>query len=171
MVLEHQTRIVNLITRVGWETRLALADHAALKRPDEPPGEWSASIRRRIHGPAEVLVRSLFMLDEHLLAAPVAGTSGFAEEYSTRGPRDQQGRSLYELELSRRLYRYRFSPLIYSEQFGGLPPEASSYIYERLTDVLTGRDRGADFATITDAERTAILAILRDTLPALRQRP
>ena len=121
-------------------------------------------------GPAEVLVRSLFMLDEHLLAAPVAGTSGFAEEYSARGPRDRQGRSLYELELSRRLYRYRFSPLIYSEQFAGLPPEASDYIYQRLQDVLTGRDRGTDFATVSDAERAAILAILRDTLPDLQRR-
>ena len=170
MVLEHQARIVNLMTRVAWETRLALADHAALKLPNEPSGEWSASIRRRIHGPAEVLVRSLFMLDEHLLAAPVAGTSGFAEEYSARGPRDRQRRSLYELELSRRLYRYRFSPLIYSEQFAGLPPEASDYIYQRLQDVLTGRDRGTDFATVSDAERAAILAILRDTLPDLQRR-
>jgi hypothetical protein len=165
MVLEHQVRIVNLMTRVGWETRLALADHAAVRMPDEPAGEWSASIRRRIQGPAEVLVRSLFMLDEHPLAAPITGTSGFAEAYSARGPHDQQRRSLYELDLTRRLYRYRFSPLIYSEQFAGLPHEVRDYIRRRVREVLTGKDRGADFAAVTDAERAAILAILRDTLP------
>jgi hypothetical protein len=165
MVLEHQVRITNLITRVGWETRLALADHASLMGPNEPQLEWSASIRRRIERPAEVLVRSLFMLDEHALTAPIAGTSGFEKAYSTRGPRDTQRRSLYELDLKGRLYRYRFSPLIYSEQFAGLPREVREYIYRRIGAVLTGRERSADFAAVSDAERTAIREILRDTLP------
>ena len=163
MVFEHQVRITNLITRVGWEARMALADHEALRRPNEPARAWSESTRRRIEGPAEVLVRSLFMLDEHPLASPVAGTSGFSEEYSARGPRDRRKRSLYELDLRKRLYRYRFSPLIYSEQFAGLPAEVHGYIYQRMRDVLAGRDRSADFATVTSAERSAILGILKDT--------
>ncbi len=170
MVLEHQVRITNLITRAGWEARMALADHEALRMPNEPAAEWSASTRRRIEGPAEVLVRSLFMLDEHPLTAPVAGTSGFAEEYSARGPRDRRRRSLYELDLSGRLYRYRFSPLIYSEQFAGLPAEVHGYIYQRVHDVLTGRDRGADFTPVSNAERSAILEILKDTLPDFQSR-
>jgi hypothetical protein len=158
-------RITNLITRVGWETRLALADHASLVRLGEPAGQFSESIRRRIERPAEVLVRAIMMLDEHTLSAPVKGTSGFAGQYAGRGPRDTQGRSLYELDLTRRLYRYRFSPLIYSEQFAGLPREVRDHIYARLNDVLTGKDRSTDFAPVTDAERAAILEILRDTLP------
>jgi hypothetical protein len=32
---------------------------------------------------------------------------------------------------------------------------------------LTGRDRSEDFATVADAERVAILEILRETLPEL----
>jgi hypothetical protein len=168
MVLEHQVRITNLITRVGWEARMALADQAALRMPNEPAAEWSASTRRRIEGPAEVLVRSLFMLDEHPLTSSVAGTSGFSEEYSARGPRDRRRRSLYELDLNERLYRYRFSPLVYSEQFAGLPAEVHAYIYKRVRDVLTGRERGADFATVSGGERSAILAILKDTLPGFQ---
>ncbi len=167
MVLEHQVRITNLVTRVGWETRLALADHASLQLPDAAPAQWSDSIRRRVERPAEVLVRSLFMLDEHALASPVTGTSGFAEEYSARGPRDTRGRSLYELDLGRRLFRYRFSPLIYSEQLAGLPRDVRDYVYRRILDVLTGGERGADFASVSAAERAAILEILRDTLPDL----
>jgi hypothetical protein len=168
MVLEHQVRITNLITRVGWEARMALADHAALQRPGEPAAEWSASTRRRIEGPAEVLVRSLFMLDEHALAASVAGTSGFAEEYSARGPRDLRGRSLYDLDLRTRLYRHRFSPLIYSDQFAGLPPEVHSFIYERVRHVLSRADRTADFAAVSADERAALLQILDATLPDFR---
>jgi hypothetical protein len=167
MVFEHQVRITNLITRVGWEARMALADHAALRLPNEP---WSESTRRRIEGPAEVLVRSLFMLDEHKLTAAVAGTSGFSEGYSARGPRDRRKRSLYQLDLSKRLYRYRFSPLIYSEHFAGLPPEVHGYIYQRVRDVLTGRDRSADFASVSSDERAAILEILKETLAGFQTR-
>jgi hypothetical protein len=170
MVFEHQVRLTNLITRVGWEARMALADHLALQPPNEPAVAWSESTRRRIEGPAEVLVRSLFMLDEHTLAAPVAGTSGFSEEYSARGPRDRQKRSLYELDLHKRLYRYRFSPLVYSEQFAGLPAEAHGYIFQRVRDVLAGRDRSAVFASVSSGERSAILGILKDTSPDFEAR-
>jgi hypothetical protein len=78
---------------------------------------------------------------------------------------------LYELDLVRRLFRYRLSPLIYSEQFAGLPREVRDYIDRRLHDVLTGTDRSADFSPISEDERTTMLAILRDTLPGFPARP
>jgi hypothetical protein len=169
MVLEHQVRLTNLITRVAWETKLALADHVNRGAMlNEPVGEWSDSTRRRIQQPAEVLLRSLLLLDEAPLTSPVRGTSAFAREYSARGPRDRRQRSLYELDLDRRLYRYRLSPLIYSEQLDGLPREVRDYVYGRLIEVLEGTDRSAEFAGITDAEKKALLAILNDTLPGLR---
>lgn len=170
MVLEHQVRITNLITRVGWETKLAL-DYHAKRGPmlNEPVGEWSESTRRRIQQPAEVLLRSLLMIDESPLTSPVRGTSNFARDYSARGPRDSRQRSLYELDLERRLYRYRFSPLVYSKQFEGLPREVRDYVYRRLVEVLEGTDRSADFAELTSDERRAVLEILRETLPDLKQ--
>ena len=168
MVLEHQVRLTNLITRVGWEARLALADHASrIKLLNEPAGEWSNSTRRRIEQPAEVLLRSLLMIDESPLTSPVSGTSTFAREYSARGPRDRQQRSLFELDLNRRLYRYRCSPLIYSEQFTGLPPEVRAYLFRRLVEVLDGTDRSADFSGLSDEARGAVLAILKETIPEL----
>ena len=54
------------------------------------------------------------------------------------------------------------------EQFAGLPAEVHSFIYQRLQDVLTGRDRSADFATVGDDQRAAILAILDETLSDFR---
>ena len=170
MVLEHQVRLTNLITRVGWETKLALADHASrLALLKEPVGEWSDSIRRRIEQPAEVLLRSLLLIDESPLTSPVSGTSTFAREYSARGPRDRQRRSLFELDLKRRLYRYRCSPLIYSEQFAGLPVEVREYLFRRLVEVLDGTDRSPDFASLSDDARGAVLAILHETIPELRR--
>ena len=170
MVLEHQVRMTNVITRVGWETRLALADHVNRSAMlNEPVGEWSDSIRRRIERPAEVLLRSLLMLDESPLTSPVAGTSSFAREYAARGPRDSKHRSLYELDLERRLYRYRFSPSIYSEQFSGLPLEVRGYVYRRLVEVLEGKDTSSDFSNVSAGEREAVLDILTETLPDLKR--
>jgi hypothetical protein len=160
--------MTNVITRVAWEAKMALADHLSrAKILDEPADAWSDSTRRRIERPAEVLLRSLLLLDEAPLAAPVNGTSSFAREYSARGRRDQHKRSLYELDLTRRLYRYRCSPLIYSEHFAGLPKEVRDYVYRRLVEVLNGSDTHTDFAGFTDQERQILLAILRDTLPDL----
>ena len=65
MVLQHQTKMHNLFTRVSYETRIALSSqlgmNKALKRP---PGEMSDSTRRRIHGPSEVLIRYMLFADE-----------------------------------------------------------------------------------------------------------
>ena len=68
------------------------------------------------------------------------GSTEFRAEFEKRGPLDHLGRSLRELDLHRRLFRYPCSYLIYSEQFDALPDPAKQYIYRRLWQVLTGRD-------------------------------
>ena len=37
MALEHQSHMTNLLTRVGWETRLAVHDSAAINKALERP--------------------------------------------------------------------------------------------------------------------------------------
>ena len=50
-----------------------------------------------------------------LIDLRVRGTSGFAERFSAGEPRDRRGRSLYQLDLNRRLMKYPCSYLIYVE--------------------------------------------------------
>lgn len=168
MTLEHQSRMENLITRVGYETRMALESEAAinlaLKRPVD---ERSESTTRRINGAAEELVRYMLFTDEAPLAGRVAGTSGFAAEFEKRGPRDRRGRSLRQFDLTRRMFRYPCSYLIYSEGFDALPGAARERIYRRLWEALTGSDRTPAFAKLTAADRQAILEILLDTKKGL----
>ncbi len=59
-----------------------------------PPESLSESVRKQWEGPAEQLVRYLLLTNEVPLESPIAGTSGFAEEFAARGPRDSRGRSL-----------------------------------------------------------------------------
>ena len=168
MVLEHQTRMQNLITRVGFETRMALASqiavHEALKRP---ASEVSDSSIGRIYNPADVLVSYMLFADEAPLQAHVAGTSTFAAEFANQGPRDRRGRSLRQFDLTRRLFRYPCSYLIYSEAFDNLPEPARQRVYRRLWEVLSGLDTSPTFKSLSASDRQSILEILRETKPDL----
>ena len=132
-----------------------------------PADAWSGATRHRIQGAVEALLRSMLFADEARLEAPVRGTSDFASEFAAAGPRDSAGRSLRDLDLNRRMFRYPCSFLIYSEAFDALPKPALDYFYSRLWDVLTGKNTGADFPRLSRSDREAIASILRETKAGL----
>jgi hypothetical protein len=127
----------------------------------------SASGGRRRTTPARLGRRGvrdyLLFVDESRLPGPVTGPTTFAKRFSERGPRDAQGRSLRELDLTKRLLKYPCSYLIYSEPFDALPPEAKAAVYQRLWEVLGGKVSDNRYLSLTAAERLAIVEILRDT--------
>jgi hypothetical protein len=164
MVLEHQTRMTNLITRVGWEARLALSDQKAINQAlKEPEDQIGDSARHRIDNAAESLLKHMLFADEALLEAPVKGAPSFAKEFQERGPRDHAGRSLRELDLTRRMFRYPCSFLIYSAEFDALPPVIRDRFYRRLWEVLTGADQTPAYGRLTASDRKSIYEILLDT--------
>ena len=57
--------------------------------------------------------------------------------------------------------------MIYSEAFDNLPGPAKERIYRRLWEVLSGQDQSKAYASLTAADRKAVLEILRDTKPGL----
>jgi hypothetical protein len=154
MVFNHQAHLTNLITRVGWEARIAAAD----RRPE------SAALLASL---ATELVDYLLFVEEAPLPSAVTGTSGFAERFSAAGPRDKQGRSLRQLDLKTRLLRYPCSYMIYSEAFDALPADAREAVYRRLWDVLSGKETGARYSRLTAADRQAVLEILSQTKSGL----
>jgi hypothetical protein len=129
LVIEHQVHVQNLITRVHWDTL------EALSRDDD---------ERRVEAIAEPLVQAMTFAHEAELKGPISGTSGFAEEFAARGPRDARGRSLREFDLETRLFRYPLSYLIYSEAFEALPMKTRSYVLRRIREVLGDRKSGSD---------------------------
>lgn len=168
MVLEHQAEGHNLLTRANFLTRQALHHEEALNRElGRPKGERWESTTSRIRDAGEPLVRYLLFSEEAALTAKVRGTSGFAEEFASKGPRDGKGRSLRDLDLTRRLFKHPCSYLIYSPSFDTLPAAVKEYVWRRLWEVLTGKDRGKDFAHLSDADRTAVREILLATKPGL----
>jgi hypothetical protein len=169
MVLEHQTWLQNLITRVNYKVRTVMAREA-----DAPvagvPRSWAEvnpGDRKRMQAMIEPLLRALFFQEAAPFAQPIHGHSGFAERFSKSGPRDSQGRGLHELDLGTRLQRYPLSFVIHSAQFDALPQYALDYLNARIVEVLQGRDTTGIAARITAADRLAITQILIDTKPAL----
>jgi hypothetical protein len=168
LVLEHQAEMHNRIVRAGLLTRLALYEQDDLNKAlGRPADERSDLTTRRIQSACEPLVKYLLFSGEALLTAPIRGTSGFAEEFTRRGPLDSRHRSLRDLDLRTRLFTYPCSYLIYGETFDALPAEARDHVLRRVWEVLTGEDTSADFAHLAVAERRAILEILRETKPSL----
>lgn len=164
MTLEHQARMTNLITRVGYETAIALEGQTAFNRAyHQPADDLSDGTRHRIDSAVEQLVEYMLFLDEAKLDAPIKGTSGFAEAFEKAGPRDAKGRSLRDFDLTQRMFRYPLSYMIYSEAFDGMPEAARGRIYRRLFDVLTERDKSPRYARLSADDRRAIFEILSDT--------
>jgi hypothetical protein len=131
MVLEHQTRMINLITRIGWDVRIAQHDRK-LKT-----GE------KKLDDEVDELVKYMLFQDEAPLKEPVAGVSTFSKTFPERGPRDRQGRSLRDFDLKTRLFRYPLSYMIYSAAFDGMPDYARDRIYRHLYDALSAKDKTA----------------------------
>jgi hypothetical protein len=157
LVLEHQVHVHNAITRASWDARTLLTT---------PAGEGSdASVAARIVEIAEPLVEALFLVGEAELTDEISGTSGFAEAFMARGPHDAQGRSLRELDLKTRLFKYPLSYAIYSRAFDALPVAIKERVLARIDEILSGADASEVFARLTPAERVAIREILRATKP------
>jgi len=160
LVLEHQTRMTNLLIRIGWDARVAQHDSQL------------ATQRAQLDAEIDELVAYMLFGDEAPLRERVAGVSAFSKTFPQRGPRDNQGRSLRDFNLQTRLFRYPLSYMIYSPAFDGLPVFARDRIYQRLYAILTGQDSsasvgGLSLKKLSADDRRAILEIVRETKPNL----
>ena len=164
LTFSHQTHMTNLLTRAAWEARAAdPAQHT--QGPSTP--DQARLVEGMMSGVAEEVVDYMLFVGEARLPSGVGGRSGFAERMSASGPRDRQGRSLYELDLASRLMKFPCSYLIYSPAFDALPPLAKTPIYRRMWQVLSGEASEPRYRTLSPADRRAIVEILRDTVPDL----
>jgi hypothetical protein len=152
MVLEHQTHMHNFITRLNYAATLMLQQYGHVN--------YLKSV-------TDAFLKYLLFIEESPLTAAIKGTSGFATHFAAQGPRDARGRSLRDFDLQTRLFKYPCSYLIYSEAFDSLPEKLWAHLYQRLWDILTGKDTSEDFQKLDETERRAILEILTATKKGL----
>ena len=174
LVFEHQARLHNLLTQANYEARLSLAHDAG--RDDLLPGGissgpspgLSAEAQYRIEQAGERLLDYMLFRHEAPLEGPVRGSNRFVADFARGGPRDRRGRSLRELDLKTRLFRYPCSYLIYSPAFDELPEVLRNYLWQRMAQILTGREQSEPYSNMSASERAAVLEILLDTKPEFR---
>jgi hypothetical protein len=156
-VFDHETRALNLLTRLGWEARVAAHEG---RTPLETPV---------VTATLADLVDYLLFVDEAAMPGGLGGSSGFAGWFSARGPRDARGRTLHALDLSTRLMRYPLSYTIGSPAFHALPDDIRAAVYRGLAGVLVGGDAAARYDHLSALDRRAIVEILENTMPEARQ--
>ncbi len=168
MVIEHQVEVQNLITRVNYDIRSALnGNPELLAGSGQDINKIPEVVARLINDISAPLIGALLMADEVPLTDTLEGNPAYAEWFTGLGPSDSQGRSLREFDLKTRLFRYPLSYLIYSAAFDNLPVLVKQHIYQRLATILENKDTD-EFTHLNTVDRTAILAILNETIPEFR---
>ena len=152
LVLEHQSHMQNLITRLHRSSVAAMAKDGNI---------------RQLKDQAETLLKYLLFVDEAPLKGPVRGSTDFARIFQARGINDGKGRSLRDFDLKRRLFKYPCSYLIYSDSFKQMHPAMRDYLWRRLHIILTGQDNSPVYDNLTAVQRRNIREILTATVPAL----
>ncbi|WP_437185457.1 hypothetical protein SH668x_002562 [Planctomicrobium sp. SH668] len=166
MVFEHQLTVHNQMTQASYSVRQALESELTMNRAfNEPEGTRRESTTRRIRNAADKLVEVLLLSNEAKLTEPIAGTSLFAAEFAAKGERDHAGRSLRDLDLQNRLFKYPCSFLIASQSFRGLPEELKAAVWERLKIVLEESEGSEKFKHLSPEDRRQIQEILLATVP------
>jgi hypothetical protein len=175
MVLEHQTQMHNVMTRSDFLVRQLSYDRGGPPDADASnageanfgnSAEWKAEIQLI----AKEVVDALLFCQEAALTEPISGSVIFADDFSKRGPKDSQGRSLRDFDLKTRMFRYPCSYLIYSPTFDAMQKPLRQEVYRQLDDVLSGENTSEDYAHLSTQTRADVLAILNETLPAFRKR-
>ena len=118
LVLEHQTYLHNLITRANFKSRTLLAK--------TEPGDsvedltWnglSSKSQLRLQRLLEPMVHAMLFIDAASIRGKIASTSNFDRWFQAQPPRDRQGRSLRELDLTQPAFQI---PPEFSDLFAGL---------------------------------------------------
>ena len=167
---DHQVHVHNVLSKANQDARIALHRWPAMREilglPKDAPPQGSCLVV--FDSQAEKVLDALLCRDE--AAWPAGGIQGdgvFAPAYAKTRKPDAKGRSLRDLDLQTRLFRYRCSPLIYSESFATLPKELHDIILLRLSSGLRAFPPSPSFGHLPDDERAAIHEILSATLPNL----
>lgn len=141
LVLEHQKTVHNLLARVAYKVPSGLQRLAAAAAR-RPGGDTSLAARQQqlLDTLLDPLVDALFHIDAAPLPPGLAAGNGFAAKFQARGARDAAGRSLHELQLRGRLFRWPLSHLVLTEAFDAMPAVVLDALRVRMAAVLDGRD-------------------------------
>ena len=164
MVLEHQCRVHNLLTKAGMEYRRLSYLQKAID-PEADLTDPEGMTRRALVDSAEDILREMLFCDEFDLGDGVEGSEDFVEAFEGAGSASSSGQSLRKLRLFGRLFKTRCSYLIHSLAFRSLPDPVREQVLTRLWEILRGTEK--DFDHLGSGERRRIREIVSETVENL----
>ena len=81
---------------------------------------------------------------------PSQEAPGLLNIFSHWGRRDGEGRSLRELDLKKRTFKYPLSYLIYSDAIAALPERVKKFLYQKIRLVLAGEAGEEVFSALSE---------------------
>ena len=166
MIFEHQVAMHNTLSAANLSVRQLQHRTAAMRKAmDEPPLTVpEGTLKRVIESQATRIVEGLLFRNEHQMKGDgVEGGEAFATAFSRNRRPAADGRSLKDLRLYERLFKYRCSYVIYSEVFDHLTPWLKAEVYRQLHATLSGDSLEALSSHLSLTERDRILEILKET--------
>ena len=170
---DHQVHVHNVLATANQDARIALYRWPAMREIlglplDAPP---SGSCLVVFNSQADKVIEALLCKDEAAFPAEGIHSDGvFEKAYARTRKPDAKNRSLRDLDLATRIFRYRCSPLIYSQSFATLPKPLREIILLKLSAGLRAFPPSQNFAHLAEAERATIHEILTATMPDLPAR-
>lgn len=170
IVHDHQVYVHNVLAHANLTSRLALYRWPAMRDllglPEQAPPAGSCLVV--FNNQAEKIIEALLCKGEpDWPTRGIQGNGEFEKAYAKERRPDTQGRALRDLDLKTRLFRYRCSPLIYSQSFATLPPLLREIVLQRLAAGLQAAEPTDEFKHLPADERKAIYEIIKATLPDL----
>ena len=165
LIFEHQITVHNLILSGHLAAQRLLFQNKINEQPKDAP--LPDAVRRVLDSHRDQIVSALLFENEfELVNEGFKGSAAFQKAFLEAAHTTKEGRSLRDLLLHERLFKYRCSYLIYSDPFTHLHPVLKKKVLQKLQDILLQPDQHPDFGYLSKSERQEIFQILTETLPA-----
>ncbi len=169
LILAHQAKLHTLLADLVLSTRRAFHDQRIMDELLKREDPISESTARRIKHASDKVLKYMFFADEADIPKIEMADSSFAQAFHNRGPKDSKGRSLYQLRVNRRMFRYPFSYIVYTDTFNDLPKEALDYVWPEIERILEPATRHEGYTHLSRRDKAAIKEILLETHPSAKK--
>jgi len=154
LVHEHQVGFVNRAVEAAYVTR---------GKVEADQGHLNPTDSAKLNDLATGMVRYILFADEAALPGPVEGSADYVRDFEAKKKVATNGMSLRDLDLRKRLFKYRCSYMIYSSLWDGMHPLFKQSVYAKLWAALQENSTDKAFAYLPPTEKREIRQIIKET--------
>lgn len=164
MVLEHQCRTHNLLTKAKMTYQRALYFQKSYSEGEDLDSQDGMSWKTAESCAKEIVKAFLFADEVDPGGDGVEGAKAFTDAFKSQAVKTAKGKSLRDFRLYGRIFKNRCSYMIHSMAFKGLPDLVKERVFHHLRQSL---NEGAE-NHLSVREKKTIRGILNETLPGFK---